>query len=353
LIYNFVYKERDQRTNRAQDRQSKCRIVPSQASNLLMSGCMSVVVSSPEREVTRQARRENRDAARGLALGVALIGAGLSKILCSQFGSHPGVWLPLTETIFLLCLAAFFAKLNRLEKLSGFILAIAAANFAWRVAVPWIEASSVVHTFSQHLSWAGQFFLSRVIRTIGAVLMLLTLIGSGIGARDLLLRQGNWRAPVQPERFLPFRRRISWAQFTVIILLLFGVLLPLFLFYTLRPQIGRIHFFISALPWAIATSALNAANEEFQFRSVLLARLRNVVPSTESTLLVAAFFGLSHYFGQPAGWAGVIMAGIAGWIWAKSMIETRGFTCAFLIHFVQDFVIFAFLAMSGASFPKG
>ena len=41
------------------------------------------------------------------------------------------------------------------------------------------------------------------------------------------------------------------------------------------------------------------------------------------------------------------MAGFGGWIWAKSMVETRGFTCAFATHFVQDMVIFCFLALSG------
>ena len=139
----------------------------------------------------------------------------------------------------------------------------------------------------------------------------------------------------------------------VLFLLVAGIVLPVFLFHKLHPQIGRLYEFFWMLPWAIAISALNAANEEFQFRSVLLARLRDVVYPRQAILLVAAFFGLSHYFGQPAGWAGVVMAGGAGWFWAKSMIETRGFTCAFLSHFVQDFVIFAFLAMSGASFPKG
>jgi hypothetical protein len=39
------------------------------------------------------------------------------------------------------------------------------------------------------------------------------------------------------------------------------------------------------------------------------------------------------------------MAGFAGWIWARSMIETRGGLWAFLIHLVQDVVIFTFLAV--------
>ena len=63
-------------------------------------------------------------------------------------------------------------------------------------------------------------------------------------------------------------------------------------------------------------------------------------------LLTACFFGLAHYYGQPSGPMGVVLAGIAGWFWGKSMIETPGWAWAFVIHLVQDIVIFAFLAMT-------
>ena len=132
------------------------------------------------------------------------------------------------------------------------------------------------------------------------------------------------------------------------LLLIFGVLLPVYLYSTLHPQIDRVHRLLLVLPWAVATSALNAANEEFQFRSVLLARLRNVVPPGEAFLFSAVLFGVGHYFGQPSGWGGVLLTGFAGWIWAKSMIETRGFAWAFATHLVQDLVIFCFLALSAA-----
>jgi membrane protease YdiL (CAAX protease family) len=312
---------------------------------------MSFVASPPVRELGRPARATNPNILLGLAWVGVLVGVGPAKILCTQFSLHAQMWLPLTETIFLLCLAAVMVR--RHEQLAGFVLAIAAAHFAWDVAVPWIEASNVARSVSQQLSWGAQFFLSRAVRTIGAFLMWLTLIDSGIGPRELFLRRGNWDAPVQPEPLLPLKARITWLRLTVITLLFFSVTLPSLLFFTLHPQFGRVHLFVSAIPWALATSILNAANEEFQFRSVLLARLRDVVPSSQAILLVGAFFGLGHYFGQPGGLGGVIMAWAAGWLWAKSMIETRGFTCAFLSHFIQDFVIFAFLAMSDASFPKG
>jgi membrane protease YdiL (CAAX protease family) len=309
---------------------------------------MPIIATSPPEKITRGVPAPTWNG-RGYAWSAVLIGSRLPEIVCRHFDINAEMWLPLSQTIILLGLAIVAAQIRPIKNLAGFILAIAALKFGWDVVAPWLAASSVVHSASRSLGWGGRFFLSRAVCTGGALLMIFTLIGSGIGRRELFLGVGNWRAPVQPEPFLCFRRPVSWTRFAVILFLIFGVVLPLFLFFTLHPQIGDKHHLLSLLPWAVATSALNAANEEFQFRSVLLARLSNVVSSKEACLLTAVLFGVDHYFGQPSGWGGVFMAGIAGWVWAKSMIETRGFTCAFASHFVQDMVIFGFLAMSAAT----
>ena len=46
----------------------------------------------------------------------------------------------------------------------------------------------------------------------------------------------------------------------------------------------------------------------------------------------------------PGGPFGVVLAGFLGWLLAKSMIETRGFVWAFLIHFIGDILIFSGMA---------
>ena len=51
-------------------------------------------------------------------------------------------------------------------------------------------------------------------------------------------------------------------------------------------------------------------------------------------------FGGGHYFGTPGGVTGVLLAGFLGWLLSKSIAETHGFGWAWLIHFVQDVVIF-------------
>jgi membrane protease YdiL (CAAX protease family) len=79
---------------------------------------------------------------------------------------------------------------------------------------------------------------------------------------------------------------------------------------------------------------------------VLIARIRTLLGPGQALLLTSALFGLGHWFGHPSGPSGVLMAGIAGWFWGKSMIETKGFFWAWVIHAIQDVVIVAFVVMA-------
>jgi membrane protease YdiL (CAAX protease family) len=306
---------------------------------------MRIAVIPPSKQIAATAPREHARTREYIWASV-LLASGVPEIVCHEFGVGVGLWLSLGELVLILILAMVAARVHPIKNLVGFMLAVAALKLGWDIVVPWIEASTFFKSIASHFEWSGRFFLSRALRLVGLVFLLLTLIGSNLTRRDLFMAVGNWRAPVQPEPFLPLRRPFSWAGFTVALLLVFDVVLPLFLYFTLHPDMDRAHVLIMVLPCAIATSAMNAANEEFQYRSVLLARLKNLVSPKEAALLTAVLFGVGHFFGEPTRWGGILMAGIAGWIWAKSMIETRGFACAFTSHFVQDMVIFGFLALS-------
>jgi membrane protease YdiL (CAAX protease family) len=268
----------------------------------------------------------------------------LPDIIFRQCGIEPPTWVPLAQVGVLLIGAIACACSLSWRPLSGFMLALAALRLGWSVIMPTFAWSDTLTAWTQRLNWGQRLLVGRVLGLSGAIIIGLTLIGSGLTRRDLFLRWGDPSAPARP--ILWWRRSMPWTRFGPMLLLVFGVVLPLFLYFSMRPDLslaGRIWQF---LPWGIATAALNAANEEFQFRCVLLARLKHLLPEKETVWLTAAFFGLVHYYGQPSGIYGVVLAGIAGWFWAKSMIETRGWTWAFSIHMVQDLVIFAFLAMA-------
>jgi len=108
------------------------------------------------------------------------------------------------------------------------------------------------------------------------------------------------------------------------------------------PRISQVFIYLPAI---LIAAAINAFGEEFEFRSMPLVRLEPVFGPGQAIIMAAVMFGLMHYFGDPGGPIGVLLAGYLGWIAAKSMIETRGFVMAFVIHFVGDFFIYCFWAM--------
>jgi membrane protease YdiL (CAAX protease family) len=274
------------------------------------------------------------------------IASSLLDIIFRQFSVDPPAWLPFAEISALLLMAIACALSPKWRGLAGFILALAALRLGWSVVLPSFAWSDTLSNWSQKLNWGERQFLGRVLALSGAGIMAITLLGSGLTRRDLFLRWGDPSAPAQPEPLLLLRRPIRWTLFGPILLIIFGVVLPLFLYFSLRPDFSLAGKVWRFLPWGIATAALNAANEEFQFRCVLLGRLKHLLSEKESVLLTACLFGLAHYYGQPSGRIGVLLAAIAGWLWGKSMIETRGWTWALSSHFVQDIVIFIFLAMT-------
>jgi hypothetical protein len=278
-----------------------------------------------------------------------LIASALPDILLRQFWIDPPGWLPFAQIGALLILVTICALSPSWRALCGFILALAALRLGWSVVLPTFAWSDTLARWSQQLNWGERQFLGRVLALSGAVIMSFTLIGSGLKRRDLFLRCGDLSAPAQREPLLLIFKAIPWTRLGPILLIIFGVALPLFLYFSLRPDLSLAGKMWRFLPWGFATAALNAANEEFQFRCVPLARLKHLLPDREMILLTACLFGLGHYYGQPSGPIGVLLAGIAGWFWGKSIIETRGWTWAFAIHMVQDIVIFAFLAMTPAT----
>ena len=109
---------------------------------------------------------------------------------------------------------------------------------------------------------------------------------------------------------------------------------------------------ILLIPAVLLFAAMNAFSEELTYKASFLSVLYDPVGKQQALLLMAAYFGIGHYYGIPYGIVGVIMAGILGWLLGKSMVETKGFMWAWFVHFLQDILIFTFLAI-GSVTPGG
>lgn len=118
------------------------------------------------------------------------------------------------------------------------------------------------------------------------------------------------------------------------------------------PSMNSLRQVISLLPFIILFAACNAFGEEMIYRAPWLSALEVPIGATQALLVTAVYFGIAHYYGVPYGIIGVLMSFIPGWLMGKSMLETRGFTWAWIIHFCMDVVVFTFIALGSVS-PGG
>ena len=170
--------------------------------------------------------------------------------------------------------------------------------------------------------------------------------------QDFFLARGDTAAPVGPVKWLGTKPGEKWNTFgrNFAFFLSLGTLV--FLVLAGRPPLDIVMRALPYLPMVLLAAALNAFNEEMTYKASFLSVLESTAGRPHALGLMAAFFGLGHFYGIPYGIVGVLMATFLGWLLGKSMLETRGMAWAWFLHFLQDVLIFAFLAI-GSITPGG
>lgn len=181
---------------------------------------------------------------------------------------------------------------------------------------------------------------------IGVMLVL------GYRRADFFLTRGRLDAPIEPVKWLGFPKPDPWTRFGGQWAIYISLGLLAFLLIGSRPSAEAFVRAAPLLPAVLLFAVMNAFNEEMTYRATLLAGLEPVIGARQALWNAALFFGLGHYFGVPYGVVGAIMASFLGWMLGKAMLETRGLFWAWFIHFVQDVLIFAFMA-AGSITPSG
>jgi hypothetical protein len=159
-------------------------------------------------------------------------------------------------------------------------------------------------------------------------------------------RKGNISAEVLPEPFIGIKPKPTenWIHigmnFAIVISLVTAIVIYLQLISESEFSIERI---IKVLPFSIVFALSNSFVEECITRLGVVVVLKGVLKDKLIPFVSAFIFGTVHYWGNPGGFMGVVVAGFLGWFLAKSIIETRGIFWAWLIHFLQDVIIFSAL----------
>ncbi len=279
-----------------------------------------------------------------LVAWLALLPASpFAAIICDALLHAPAPeWLPFINFGASATLLALSHLLPPLKPIRGYLRAITLLVVGYFVVLQVESTEAWRARFSEAPTW--QFvFADSILELIPCLLLALSLVRSGLTRRELFLTRGNLRASFP----MPFRLPSgSWAWLGPFLTLFLAGPLVVQLMSTVRPDIHLLQRAIQGWPLAVAFSVFNAAQEEYRFRSVLLGRLVPALGASQALWMTSVLFGLGHWFGHPSGPTGVIMAGFAGLVWGKSMLDTRGFAWAWIIHGFQDLVIFTLLLMS-------
>lgn len=159
-------------------------------------------------------------------------------------------------------------------------------------------------------------------------------------------RKGDISADILPEPMVGIKPKPSenWHHYgRNIAVIITGVTAVVIYFQLVRENGVTMGSMLKVLPFSIVFALSNSFVEESITRLGVVVVLKNSFGDKAIPFVSALIFGAIHYWGNPGGIAGVVVAGFLGWFLAKSILETKGIFWAWLIHFLQDVIIFSAL----------
>ena len=269
------------------------------------------------------------------------------------FNIHPAPWLIWIKLVVLLGGFLLTFTWQAIDRLRLYLLALLVL-LGLEVIFGWIGASGWWQSiFPSGGSFALSMLGTQIIRLCVALIMIFALLLVRGWLDNFFITRGDLAAPAEAVSWLGIKAGASWttvgANFALFISL--GTLAFLLIAAfgnpepALRPTAQIFLRTLPLLPLVLILAAMNAFSEEVSYRAALLSNLFQVVDEKAALLITAAFFGIGHYYGVPYGIVGVLMAGFLGWLLGKCMLETRGLFWPWFIHFLQDVLIFFFMAL--------
>ena len=183
--------------------------------------------------------------------------------------------------------------------------------------------------------------------TLGITIVFLLLLYAT--KKDVFMtyfKKGHLSAKVTPEPYVGIvpKEKENWSHigknFAVVISLVTTIVMYFQIFKTSDATAIDI---VYALPFGVLFALSNSFVEESITRLGIVVVCKDLLSDKVIALLSGGVFGAIHYFGNPGGLTGMLVAGFLGWLLCKSILETKGMFWAWFIHFLQDVIIFSAL----------
>ena len=283
-----------------------------------------------------------------------LLASLLPKVVLQEVFKVPiseSMGAAIAGTVFLVGLLLTFAWYAVRGLRPFFILGLVLVGAEWLVFTK-VDQLPIYQSWLHNPSFNVYMLAEQSLRLLVTLTIIAVLFLMKKHASAFFLAKGNTSAAVEPVRWLGIKEGERWNKLGPLFALIISSGTLAFLILAGRPPLDLVIRALPFLPAILIAAALNAFYEEMTYKASFLSVLENPVGKRQALLLMATFFGIGHYYGVPYGIIGVLMASFLGWLLGKSMLETRGFAWAWFIHFLQDVLIFSFMAI-GSVTPGG
>jgi hypothetical protein len=274
---------------------------------------------------------------------VALASALPQIVLTEVTGSAPWL-LAVGQVAALLGLWAEVRRSLRLQALDAPLRWLVAMATGWHLVVGGLLGTQAWADWQHSVPWVARGTVVQVLLFVPT--LLLVVLGPGrLGRAALRLRAGDDRARARAGVYT-LGRRPTWRRLGTFWAVGITVGTATAMWLALGSRLDDVSVLLWSLPAIAVLAATNTVSEEFGYRNVPLAVLPPVLGPRAALAATGLLFGLAHYYGNPPGASGVALSAFLGVLLAKSMVESGGSTWAWVIHWLQDMVIFSFLALA-------
>jgi uncharacterized protein len=232
-----------------------------------------------------------------------------------------------------------------------FVLFLVLIGAQWIVYTK-VDKLSLYPNWLNHPSFNVYMLAEQSLNLMVTLVVIAALFLLRKRASAFFLVKGDTNAPAEPVKLLDIKEGDRWNKIGRNFAFFISLGTLAFLILAGRPPLDILVRVLPFIPAVLLAAVINAFTEEVAYKASFLSVLEDVVGKNHALWLMAAYFGIAHFYGIPYGIIGVILAGFLGWFLGKSMLETRGLWWAWFIHFWQDVWIFLFLAI-GSITPGG
>lgn len=150
---------------------------------------------------------------------------------------------------------------------------------------------------------------------------------------------GNINARTEELSLFGIKKGDKWLETGLSLSLIITLVTAIFMYFQLKQYAVNWQLLLQGMGWIVLFSLTNSFGEEAIYRIGIVSPLKGLIAPVTVFLISAVLFGVPHFGGMPSGVIGVVMAGVLGFVLAKSVYETNGIFWAWFIHFLQDVVI--------------